>query len=247
MASVERGSEQLSPGEAHSLLQWWSDAGVDTLVDESPRDWLRPPPAPAPVAPHPTKPLSEPAESLPDQLDLFRTYLAENDQLPFAATAAPRICPAGDPGSGLMILTDMPSDADCSAGTILSGEAGILFDAMLAANGRDRGNIYLASLSCLRPPSGSFDAGSAARCATLALHHVGLVAPKAVLLLGDTCAKALLGLSVIQARGRWHALATHSGQIAALASFHPNYLLDQPAAKRHAWHDLQMLMERVAK
>ena len=66
-----------------------------------------------------------------------------------------------------------------------------------------------------------------------------------MLLFGDACAKALLGLSVMQARGRWHELSTHAGQIPTLATFAPNFLLDQPAAKAGAWADLQMLMERL--
>ena len=182
---------------------------------------------------------------LPDQLELFRSWLATDEALPFAAPAAPRVCPSGDPASGLMMLTDMPNAADCSAGVLLSGQTGALFDRMLAAIGRDRESIYLAALSCLRSTSGGFTNDSAAQCAALARHHIGLAQPKAVLLLGDACAKALLGLSVIQARGRWHSISTPAGEIAALASFHPSYLLEQPAAKARAWADLQMLSERL--
>ena len=225
------------------MLQWWSDAGVDVLVGESPRDWLRGPPA---VSPAPVIAAPEPRSSaLPGQLALFRAYLADSDALPFAASSTQRICPSGDPSSGLMILTDMPTSEDCAALSLLSGEAGTLFDRMLAAIGRDRGSVYLASLSCLRSASGTFSEDSALRCAMLARHHIGLAAPKAVLLLGDACAKALLGISAIQARGRWHEISTHAGQVAAMASFHPKYLLDQPAAKRHAWADLLMLAERL--
>lgn len=239
---MERGNEQYSPAEAVSLLQWWTDAGVDCLVDEEPRNWLRPRPAPAPA---PVAAPVEEAESLPDQLELFHAWLAQSDQLPFAAPSAPRVCPAGDPASGLMMLTDMPTGDDCTSGTLISGESGRLFDRMLAAMGRDRSNIYLAALSCLRSPGGGFTEESARNCATLARHHIGLVVPKAVLLMGDTCSKALLGLSVMQARGRWHKISTHAGDISAMATFHPSYLLDQPAAKRHAWADLQMLMSHL--
>ena len=45
--------------------------------------------------------------------------------------------PAGDPASGLMILTDMPSAEDARPASV-SGEAGALFDRMLAAIGRGR-------------------------------------------------------------------------------------------------------------
>ena len=241
-----RGNESPSPAAVESLLQWWSDAGVGCLVDEAPRDWLRLASAEtAPAAPPaPDRPaVDEPA--LPAQLDLFHAWLASDGSLPFATPAAPRVCPSGNPTAGLMMLTDMPAAEDCNSGTLLSGEVGRLFDRMLAAIGRDRGSIYLASLSCLRSPGGSFSGDSVTQCARLAVHHVALAAPKALLLLGDTCTKAMLGLSVIQARGRWHSLATHAGDIDVLASFHPAYLLEQPAAKRHAWADLQMLMRKL--
>ncbi|MEO7177895.1 MAG: uracil-DNA glycosylase, partial [Allosphingosinicella sp.] len=146
---MERGDDAFSPEAATSALIWWTEAGVDTLVGEEPRDWLRPKTAEAPT-PIPAAEAAD--EVLPGQLDLFQAWLASSDRLSFAAPAAPRICPAGDPASGLMILADMPSGEDCAAGTLISGEAGRLFERMLAAIGRDRATIYLAALSCVRSP-----------------------------------------------------------------------------------------------
>lgn len=240
---MERGSDAFSPAQAESALSWWAEAGVDTLVEEEPRDWLRPKAKeaaqPAPEA------VEAPADTLPDQLDLFQAWLASSDRLAFASPAAPRVCPAGDPASGLMILADMPSGEDCTAGTLISGEAGRLFERMLAAIGRDRDSVYLAALSCIRSPSGQLNSDSVKSCAALARHHIGLAAPKAVLLFGDACAKALLGLSVPQARGRWHEIATHAGPVKALATIATRQLLDSPRLKAMAWADLQMLIEEV--
>jgi DNA polymerase len=244
MATVERGSDAFSPAAAESVLSWWAEAGVDTLVDEAPRDWLRPKP-PEARTPSPVPAAEAPEEPLPGQLDLFQAWLASSDRLAFAAPAAPRICPAGDPASGLMILADMPSGEDCAAGTLISGEAGRLFDRMLAAIGRDRGSIYLAALSCIRSPSGQLNSEAIKSCAALARHHIGLAGPRAVLLFGDSCAKALLGLSVPQARGRWHEIATHAGPVKALATIAPRQLLESPRLKALAWADLQMLIEEV--
>ena len=240
---MERGIDAFSPADAESALIWWTEAGVDTLVDEAPRDWLRPKsreaPPPAPAA------AEAPGETLPGQLDLFQAWLASSDRLAFASPATPRICPAGDPASGLMILADMPSGEDCAEGVLISGEAGRLFDRMLAAIGRDRGSIYLAALSCIRSPSGQLNSEAVKSCAALARHHLGLAAPKAVLLFGDACAKALLGLAVPQARGRWHEIATHAGPVKALVTIAPRQLLDSPRLKALAWADLQMLIEEV--
>jgi DNA polymerase len=243
---VERGKEAFWPAAAESALNWWTEAGVDTLVDEEPRDWLRPKsrevPAAVPAAPAAAE---GPGEALPGQLDLFQAWLASSDRLDFAAPAAPRVCPAGDPASGLMILADMPTGEDCAAGALISGEAGRLFERMLGAIGRDRGSVYLAALSCIRSPSGQLNSDSMKSCAALARHHIGLAAPRAVLLFGDSCAKALLGLSVPQARGRWHEIATHAGPVKALATIAPRQLLDSPRLKAMAWADLQMLIEEV--
>ena len=230
---MERGNDL-----AVSALQWWADAGVDVLVDEEPRDWLRPKAqaAPAPAAP------PEP-DALPDQLNLFQGYLASSDALAFAAPAARRVCPSGDPAAGLMIMIDMPASEDCASGTLLDGEVGRLFDRMLKAIGRDRSSIYLASLSCLRSPDGRFTSETAAQCATLARHHIGLAQPTALLLFGDACSKALLGLPMAQARGRWHDVVTHAGPIRTIVTIPPDYLLKQPSAKAHAWADLQMLIQ----
>lgn len=236
---MERGNDPFSPAAAASALQWWADAGVDIMIDEAPRDWLRPK-SRAPEAPSPTAP---PPDVLPGQLDLFREYLRDHQDIPFASPNARRVCPAGDPASGLMILADMPAAEDCTAGTLLSGEAGRLFDRMLAAIGRDRGSIYLASLSCLRSPNGRFTGEAMTQCVTLARHHVGLAQPRALLLFGDACSKALLGLGMAQARGRWHEVATHAGPVRTIATLPPSYLIAQPAAKAHAWADLRMLMD----
>ena len=251
-AGVERDFEHPDAAGAASALSWWIDAGVDVVVGEEARDWLRPAPAAAPVetkawAPSrapavPAAPIRE-AEAPPDQLDLFRAWLQSSQDLPHAAPSAPRVCPAGDPAAGLMIMIDMPSAEDCGAGTLLSGEVGRLFDRMLAAIGRDRGTIYFAALSCLRSADGRLVGEPEKQCGLLARHHIGLAAPKALLLFGDAASKALLGLPVARARGRWHEVATHNGPVRTIATISPRQLLSHPAQKAHAWADLQLLME----
>jgi uracil-DNA glycosylase family 4 len=239
---MERGDHDLNAAAA-SLVAWWNDAGVDVALDEAPRDWLKPAAKPAPASAPAAPPASE--DGPPAQLDLFHAWLASSAALPFAAPSAPRVCPAGDPAAGLMVVTDMPTGEDCNAGILISGEAGRLFDRMLAAIGRDRETIYLAALSCLRSPDGRFNTDTAQQCAALARHHAGLVMPKALLIFGDAASKALLGLPLVQARGRWHELATHAGPVKALVTLPPAFLLAQPAAKAHAWADLQLLLEET--
>jgi uracil-DNA glycosylase family 4 len=245
---VERADEQLTAAEMASVLQWWLDAGVDVPVAEDPRDWLKPKPVelPAPMASAGVTPPAVQApreEALPGQLNLFQAWLQSSDALPFAAPAAPRVCPAGDPASGLMIMIDMPTAEDCASGTLLAGEVGTLFDRMLAAIGRDRSSVYFAAISCFRSADGRIAGPQEKQCGLIARHHIGLAQPRALLLFGEAAARALLGLPLAHARGRWHEIATHAGPVRALATFAPRWLLENPAQKGHAWRDLQMLME----
>lgn len=219
---------------AQSALSWWEEAGVDTIVAEEARDWLNPrekaPATPAAAA-------EPPAETLPDSLGAFRIWLA--------AIGARGVMPAGDPASGLMMLTDMPSAEDVAAGAFFSGEAGALFDRMLAAIGRSRETIYLAAFSPVRPAAGRIDDAGVARLAQIARHHAGLAAPRALLLFGDSCARALLDMPMTAARGRWHMLETPAGPVRTLVTIRPQDLLTQPKWKAHAWADLKLLMEEL--
>jgi DNA polymerase len=231
----------MSSSWAASALSWWQEAGVDTFVAETPRDWLNPArPAPAaaaaPAAPAPAQ--------LPATLEAFQRWLMSSEAAPFLPlSSARRIPPAGDPAAGLMVLVDMPSAEDVAAGKLLAGAVGELFDRMMVAIARGRDSLYLASLAPFRTATGSLDAAASTALAGIARHHVGLARPKALLLFGDICSKALLGDGVFASRGRWHELATPAGPVRTLATIRPENLLKQPGQKKHAWQDLQMLRE----
>ena len=225
----------MSSSWAASALDWWEEAGVDVIVGEQPRDWLSPKTKEAATGPEPAPAV------LPDTLDAFQEWLATTSDIPFASPSATRSAPCGDPASDLMVMVDMPSDD----GRLLSGAAGDLFDRMLVAIGRGRESIYLASLSAIRTPTGAIDERSAPRLAEIARHHVGLAAPKVLLLFGDICGKALVGSAVAGARAKWHEIVTPAGPVKALVTIKPEKLLEMPGWKKHAWADLQMLMEAL--
>lgn len=225
----------MDAGQAASALLWWQDAGVDVLVADAPRDWLKPAPQPPSAAEAPP-----PAETLPDTLDAFHAWLA-TAPLPFAAPNAVRLKPAGDPFGGLMVMTDMPAPA----GTWFEGEADPLFDRMMAAIGRGRDSLYLAPFSPVRTTQMRLDPGSERRLAEIARHHIGLVRPRALLLFGEMGTQALLGDAVAHARGRWHDLETPTGPVRTLATIRPERVVRQPNHRKHVWDDLQMLREEL--
>ena len=210
------------------------------LVDEQPRNWLQPlPPATAPLAE--AAPAAAPDATLPATLPELRGWLAVTDALPDDPPRGARLAPIGDPASGLMIVVDMPEDGDAEAGALLQGEAGLLFDRMLAAIGRDRASAYVAPLAPARVPGGRLAPAASRRLGEIMRHHVGLVRPRALLVLGDEAAFPLLAARVPAARGGLRLFNADGGTVSAIATFHPRFLLRQPARKAEAWSDLRML------
>lgn len=218
-----------------SALAWWHEAGVDTIVAESPRDWLRPERPERQPAATPQKAVAE----FPGTLDEFRAWLLADDLIPGSPDR--RVDAQGNPASDLMIVIDQPEAGDAERRKLLSGEEGGLLDRMLAAIGRDRNSVYLTSMSPARPPAGRLDDALRERLAPAALHHVALAAPRLLLVMGDAAARVFCGTDLAQARERPHQIRHGGGETVAIATFSLRFLLQRPASKADCWKDLQML------
>ncbi|ONF97282.1 uracil-DNA glycosylase [Sphingomonas jeddahensis] len=232
---------------AASALEWWRDAGVDVLVGDDPFDWLA---AEGPVAvaspllaaSPPAAPVA-PTAAMPAAIaDFLAWRIAET--APEAEWRVPIVAASGPADADLMILIDCP-ERD-SADSLLGGAAGRLFDRMLAAIGRSRADVHLASVCAARPTVGRMPRDMEARLGEIARHHASLAAPRRLLVMGDAASRAILLANVIEMRGRLHALNHNGGKTTeVVASFHPRMLLERPALKAEAWRDLQLLMART--
>jgi DNA polymerase len=223
-----------------SALEWWRDAGVDMLVEDAPRDWLRQPVRAGVAVAAVDAPALEAV--LPDTLAAFAAWRT-GPEAPEAAWGTPLIGASGDPAAPLMILIDCPERED-DAGMLLSGASGRLFDRMLAAIGFDRASVYLAPVAAARPVSGRIPPETEERLFDIARHLVTLASPQRLLLMGNAASRAILAADAARARGRMHPVHPKEGtetSTQAVATFHPRFLLERPAAKAEAWKDLQLL------
>ena len=236
----------LDSARALSVLDWWIGAGVDTSIEEVPRNWLAEPRTVAAASPPAALATPAPA-TLPVTLAGFHAWLAESETLPDGSRQGRRILPSGDATGGIMIMIDMPEPADQAAAMLLSEESGRLFDRMLAAIGRDRSSVYLTALCLERPMGGRVDDAAMRRLGEIARHHIALAAPKRVLLMGQAVNRAVLGVELVNARQKLHNL-NHDGatvdatKVQAVATFAPRFLIQSPARKADAWKDLRLLI-----
>ena len=229
---------------AASALDWWHEAGVDTLVDEMPRRWLDAVASARAPAPAPSEPA---AAALPESLAEFEAWRI-SAAAPDSSWGKP-IAPHGAADSGLMVLLDMPEREDAASGQLLSGEAGRLFDRMLAAIGRDRQSAYIANVIPWRPPGNRTPTPIETEiCRPFIERQIELVNPKVLVNLGGPSAKTLLNTTegILRLRGNWREHVTPSGTaIPAMPTLHPAYLLRTPAHKRLAWRDFLEVKTRL--
>ena len=230
--------DSIGIAEARSALAWWLDAGVDTAVQEEPRDWLKPAAprsaAPAHVAEAPN--VTQPShETLAD----LQQWLAASVQLPLAGKGVKRILPHGPENAAIMLLSDAPTLEDSGAGQPIGGDAWALAQRMLSAIGISADEAYSASLSCFHAPGSQLSEAERKACAEIARQQVRLAKPLRLVLFGDGPCLALLGKRMVQARGHVHRVEG----VRTVATFHPRSLINQPSNKAYAWKDLLLLME----
>lgn len=184
-------------------------------------------------------------------LDALREAIRAFDGSPLRDTATNLVFADGAPEAGLMLIGEAPGAEEDRLGRPFVGQSGQLLDRMFASIGlkREEGGFYITNILPWRPPGNRTPTDAEiALFVPFVLRHIALVRPRHVVLLGGTSAKALLRAKegITRLRGKWHPVAVEGlGEVPALATLHPAYLLRTPAAKRDAWADLLMLRRSI--
>ena len=144
-----------------------------------------------------------------------------------------RLPPVGAQGADLMVLVPMPSADDGE--TLLSGRAGRLLDAMLAAFGLDRSRTCLASALPAHVPMADWQLYKESGLGDVLLHHIALTAPKRLLILGASSISALLGNDPPNLAHSLRAINQEGPPIPALPAWDLEAMLQRPALKAGFW------------
>ncbi|MCM2442782.1 uracil-DNA glycosylase [Agrobacterium vitis] len=155
----------------------------------------------------------------------------------------------GPAEAGIMVIGPIPSADDDREGLAFSGRTGALLDRMLAAIGLRRDALLLTTAIPWRGPGDRMPTpAEAAICRPFIERQIALAEPKAVLLLGNFTARFFFGgtATIHSMRGEWRDVAAGGHGVAAMATFHPQELLQAPATKALAWRDLLAFRQRLA-
>lgn len=167
-------------------------------------------------------------DSPPADLAAFHRWWLEAAELD-DARLYPRIAPRGAEGAALMVLVPQPEEHDRDS--LMDGPQGRLLGNILAAMGLDDNAVYLAAaLPCYTPMADLAAIGAGGMDAVLA-HHIALVQPKQLLVLG-TGLSAMLGARDNQPL---REINHSAGKVPVMVSETLDAIMDMPRLKARFW------------
>tara|TARA_A100001011_G_C14210179_1_gene799535 strand:+ start:452 stop:1153 length:702 start_codon:yes stop_codon:yes gene_type:complete len=156
----------------------------------------------------------------------------------------------GNPKSEIMFIGEAPGANEDQEGLPFVGKAGKLLDKMMAAIDLDRNKVYISNIVNYRPPENRKPTEEEIkRYLPFITKHIEIIEPKIIVLLGSTAMNALISSSKVisKTRGKWMKKQFGSCNSYLIVTFHPAFLMRQPAQKKLAWFDLKMIRDKKIK
>ena len=150
----------------------------------------------------------------------------------------------GNQKADWMVIGEAPGAEEDKQGLPFVGRAGQLLNAMLAAIGLQREQVYIANIVKCRPP-GNRDPKpeEAAACSAYLKRQIELVNPRVILVLGKIAAHHLLKTEETLGKLRGAPYLYADTGIPVIVTYHPAYLLRKPSEKRKSWEDLKLAVK----
>ncbi len=142
-----------------------------------------------------------------------------------------------------MFVGEGPGEDEDIQGKPFVGKSGQLLDKMILAMKLDKDtDVYVCNVVKCRPPyNRNPEPQEIASCKNYLLSQIELVKPQIIITLGRFASQTLLesALAIGKLRNQVHKFNT----IPLIVTYHPDYLLRNPGAKKEAWDDLQLALK----
>ncbi len=193
-----------------------------------------------PVAHGPS--LFEAFERVPnDSLERIRADIGDCTRCRLCEARNKIVFGVGNPKADLVFVGEGPGRDEDAQGEPFVGRAGKLLTDMIKAMSLERSDVYICNVVKCRPPENRTpEHDEIATCSPFLLRQLECIRPKIIVCLGNVAAQSLLGTnkSISHFRGQWFDFRGSR----LIATYHPAYLLRNPAAKSDVWTDLKKVM-----
>ncbi|MEN6511854.1 MAG: uracil-DNA glycosylase [Chloroherpetonaceae bacterium] len=173
-------------------------------------------------------------------LDELNAKIKDCLKCPFGQSRTHFVFGDGNPNADILIIGEAPGADEDKIGKPFVGKAGQLLTRIIESVKFSREDVYIANIVKCRPPNNRTPVEDEWKeCLPYLIKQIELIKPKFIMLLGAVPFKALLGSDhqITKERGQ---VFNYNG-IPTIPTFHPAYLLRNPAAKKDVWEDVQLL------
>jgi DNA polymerase len=147
----------------------------------------------------------------------------------------------GDPQAKVMFIGEAPGADEDAQGEPFVGKAGQLLNKIIAACQWRREDVYICNILKCRPPGNRNPTQDEADyCREYLDAQIEIIDPEYIVCWGSVAACNLLGVKypIGKMRGRFF----QHGRAKVVCTYHPSYLLRNPAAKKDVWEDMKFLL-----
>jgi uracil-DNA glycosylase len=176
-----------------------------------------------------------------DTLPVIREFIGECTRCKLSRGRTKIVFGTGSPKAQLMFVGEGPGRDEDLSGEPFVGRAGKLLTDMIKAMGLRREDVYIANIVKCRPPDNRQpEHDEVAACSPFLMRQIDVIQPKVICTLGNTPTQTLMQTTqgISKFRGEWFEFRNAK----LMPTYHPAYLLRNPAAKADVWRDLQKVM-----
>ena len=197
--------------------------------------------APPPGAAPPFERSTAPRDERVGQLAILGNWVSGCTRCEeLAATRTQTVFGVGNPEARIFFLGEAPGADEDRTGEPFVGKAGQLLNKIISACRLTREDIYIANILKCRPPGNRNPLpAEAANCREYLDGQIAAVDPDYIVCWGRIAAENLLGLK--DPIGRLRQKMFQYGRAKVAITYHPSYLLRNPAAKKDVWDDMKWL------
>jgi len=189
------------------------------------------------ASPRQTVPLPDPRPS-GETLDGIRVDLGDCRRCKLCSGRTNIVFGSGTFQARLVFVGEGPGADEDAQGLPFVGAAGLLLTKIIESIKLTRDQVYICNVVKCRPPSNRTpEEDEIAACSPFLFRQIESIRPQVICCLGAVATQTVLGTktAVGKLRGRFHEFRG----IRVMPTWHPAYLLRNPAAKRDVWNDVR--------
>lgn len=180
-----------------------------------------------------------------ESLDDLRAAIGDCQRCKLCSGRTHIVFGVGNPHAKLMFVGEGPGRDEDLKGEPFVGRAGqLLTDIITKGMGLKREDVYICNVVKCRPPENrNPEPDEVAACEPFLKKQIDIIRPQIIVGLGKFAVQTLLNskMPISKLRGTW---ASYHG-IKLMPTFHPAYLLRNPADKKLVWEDIKKVIQEM--